>query len=345
MSSLTDSEIKLLVVEDSSFMRQLIKDLLSDSKNIKVELASNGKNALQKIKKSKPDLMTLDIEMDVMNGLELLEELKRENLFVPTIMLSQFTKKDSNMAIQALELGAIDVLHKPESVNYEVDIFKKDLNDKINMSLKSYVKQRAIINKNKVRIKNAFIIPKVMVIGSSTGGPTALQEIFLRLPKIKIPIILVQHMPVGFTESMAKRLNELSEMTIKLAEQGDSLEPETVYVAPSNYHLTITDDFKINLDKSPTVNAVRPSIDVTLKSVAKVFNGRALSVILTGMGEDGADGVNELRKVGGKCIAQDKVTSAVFGMPEAVINAGNADCIAPLDKIPEEIVRYLLNWN
>lgn len=342
-------ERKILIVDDSAFMRQLIKDLLEKHENIKTDSASNGKLALQKIKEFKPDVMTLDIEMSVMDGLELLNVMKNENIFVPTIMLSRHTQKNGEITMKALELGAIDFISKPENnfVSLEFDKLANELYEKINVAL-NVSKRPAynVIKREPVKIKNSFIIPKLLVIGASTGGPGALYDIFSRLPKLNIPIIVVQHMPAGFTDSLAKRLNDVSEMIVKIPENGETLKPATVYVAPGDYHLTINSDYAIILDnKSPTYKGVRPSVDVALKSIAKIFNGRVLTVILTGMGNDGAEGVNMINELGGKCIAQDKESCVVFGMPEAVIESGNADSIASLNKIPEEIVYYLMNWN
>ena len=344
----TGKEIKLLIVDDSAFMRQLIKDLLAKYQNIKIDTASNGKIALQKISEFRPDIITLDIEMNIMNGLELLEVMKNENIFIPTIMLSRFTQVNGEITMKALDLGAIDFISKPEDslISLEFDKLADELYKKINVSLKVSKRPTYSINKDPIQIKNSFIIPKVIVIGSSTGGPGALYNIFSRLPKINIPIIIIQHIPAGFTDSLAKRLNDVSEMTVKVADNHELLKPATVYLAPGDYHLTLNSDNRISLDnKSAQYKGVRPSFDVTLKSIAKVYQGRVLSVVLTGMGNDGCEGIDLIRKLGGKCIAQDKESCVVFGMPEAVINDDNADSIASLNKIPEEIVYYLMNWN
>lgn len=232
-------------------------------------------------------------------------------------------------------------------LNVEFDKLAKELSEKINIALN--VSKRPVISsikKNKVDIKNSFIIPKLLVIGASTGEPTALYSIFSSLPKVNIPIIVIQHMPAGFTDSLSKRLNDVSDMDVKVAEHGEMIKPGNVYVAPGDYHLTLNMDQTINLDnKLPTYKGVRPSVDVTLKSVAKVFQGRVLNVILKGMGNDGCEGVEIINELGGKCIAQDKESCVVFGMPEAVINSYNVDSIVSLSKIPEEIVYYLTNWN
>lgn len=343
-----DKEIKVLIVDDSAFMRHIIRDLLQSNNKIKMDFASNGKLALQKIKEFKPDIITLDIEMNVMNGLELLSEMRSQNIFIPTIMISKFTQKDGETTMKALDLGAIDFIPKPEDklINIEFDKLSKELCDKINVALT--VAKRPVLpqaQKEKIQFKGSFIIPKLLVIGASTGGPTALYTIFSTLPKVNIPIIIVQHMPDGFTNSLAKRLNDISDMNVKVAENGELIKAGNVYVAPGDYHLTVTQEQTIKLDKSPTYKGVRPSVDVTLKSVAKVYQGRVLNVILTGMGNDGCEGVEIINELGGKCIAQDKDSSVVFGMPEAVIDSYNVDSIVSLSRISEEIVYYLTNWN
>lgn len=347
MSIVISRSVNLLVVDDSSFMRHMISDILSSEKNIKVEAVSNGKQALNKIKEKVPDIITLDLEMGVMNGIEFLEALKKENISIPVIILSKLVNNDASMVMKAFELGAIDAVYKPEAgIAYEIDKLKTQLLEKINIVISKNVKiLRPDFKRTTLTVKNSFVVPKVMVIGASTGGPTALYEVFSKLPKLKLPILVVQHMPAGFTESFARRLNDIGEIEVKIAEEGEALRIGTAYVAPGNYHLTVTKDYNVELLQTPQVNGVRPSIDVTLDSIAEVFGGRTLSVILTGMGSDGTKGVEKIKALGGKCIAQDETTSAVFGMPESIINAGLADAISPLGKIPEEIVKYLLNWN
>lgn len=349
MNNTKEKEIKLLIVDDSAFMRQLIKDLLNSYKNIRVDTASNGKQALQKIKENKPDVMTLDIEMDGMNGLELLETMKNDSFFVPTIMLSKLTQKNGDATIKAFELGAVDFISKPESnfLNIELDKFGQEIYEKITLST-SVTKNSALVSKKNNDVlffKSSFIIPKILVIGASTGGPTALYEIFSRLPKINIPIIVIQHMPAGFTESLAKRLNDISEIDVKIAENNEVLKPGFAYVAPGDYHLTIGTGGIICLNQDKPYKGVRPSVDISLKSAVQVYGGRILSVILTGMGNDGCEGVEEISNLGGKCIVQNKETCVVFGMPEAVIEDNNADSIVSLSKISEEIIYYLSNWD
>ncbi len=350
MVSIATREIKLLIVDDSAFIRQLITDMMASYTNVKIDTASNGKIALQKIKEHKPDVMTLDIEMDVMNGLELLQTMRDENIFVPTVMMSKLTKKngDGEMTIKSLELGATDFISKPESnfMEFEFDQLAQEIYEKISIAINV---PRNIITISKpiksLALKSNLIIPKILVIGSSAGGPSALYQIFSTLPKINIPIIIIQHIPAGFTDSLAKRLNDISDIDVKVAEDGETIKPNVAYVAAGDYHLIVKQNGTISLNQEPSYKGVRPSIDITLSSIAKVYGGRVLSVILTGIGNDGSEGVEEISQLGGKCIVQNKETSMIFGMPESIIEDNNADSIVALNKIPEEILHYLANWN
>lgn len=338
------NEIKLLIVEDSGFTRQMLKDLLFPYQNIKIDTASNGRLAMQKIKDFKPDVITLDINMETMDGIQLLKEMKSKKLNIPTIMISKEIKDSFH---ESLQLGAVDYISKPDSGFFtDIDTLRGQLVSKIFKARDTYkFEKNFMIDNNDLQVTKPFIIPKVIVIGSSTGGPKALYSIFSKLPKIKIPIIIVQHMPEGFTKSMSARLNKLSRMTVKLAEHGETLNPEFAYVVPGNFNLEIDSKGKINLAQDKDYKGMRPSINITLNSVNSFFKGRVLAVILTGIGDDGLDGVEELKELGGKCIAESEESCVVFGMPKSVIDAGHADEVSHLDKIPEKIIYYLNNWN
>lgn len=341
---LANDEIKLLIVEDSGFTRQMLKDILFPYKNIKVDTASNGRLAIQKIKEFKPDVMTLDINMETMDGIKLLKEMKLKKLNIPTIMISKEIKDSFH---ESLQLGAVDYISKPDSGFFtDIDALRGQLVSKIFKARElSRFEKNFMIDNNELQIIKPFIIPKVIVIASSTGGPNALYKIFAKLPKIKIPIIIVQHMPEGFTKTMAERLNKMSKMTVKLAEHGERLESEFAYVVPGNFNLEVNSKGKVNLTQDKDYKGIRPSVNITLNSVNSFFKGRVLAVILTGIGDDGLDGVEELKDLGGKCIAESEESCVVFGMPKSVIDAGYADDVSHLDKIPEKIIYYLNNWN
>ncbi|MFN8672095.1 MAG: chemotaxis-specific protein-glutamate methyltransferase CheB [Candidatus Sericytochromatia bacterium] len=340
--NILEKEIKLLVVEDSSLMRQIIEDSLMPYKNIKINTASNGKVALKKIEEFKPDVMTLDIQMDSMDGIQVLKEMRKNGINIPTITIS---KSSQPTIMESLRLGAIDFIEKPSSgIFSDIENLRKQLIEKINRAkMLSTLKREVKIEK--VPKTNKLIIPKVIVIGASTGGPTSLYKIFSNLERIKTPIIVVQHMPDGFSESMAKRLNKISLIEVKVAEDNEQLKDYTAYVVPGDHHLEFDKDGKFILNKKPPVKGIRPSVDVTLKSALDVFGGRILSVILTGIGDDGAEGVELIAEKGGRCIVQNEETSVVFGMPRAIIEANNADSIVNIDRIHEEIVYYLENWD
>ncbi len=339
--NLFNKEVKVLVVEDSNFMRQIIKDALLPYKNIKVDTASNGKIALKKIEEFQPDVMTLDIQMDVMDGLEFLQEMKDNKLSIPTIMI---TKSSQDFINESMRLGAIDYILKPKTgFFYDNDVLQKELVDKIYKAKDlNSIKNSATFKSNKEGNEQH---PKLIVIGSSTGGPNALHTIFSRLPRIKTPIIIIQHMPDGFNEALADRLNKISTMNVKIAENEETLKYYTVYLAPGNRHLEFDKRGRILINKKEQYNGVRPSVDITLKSAFNTFGGKILSVILTGMGDDGLEGVDLIRSNGGRCIVQDEESSVVFGMPKAIIDSGNSDSIVNIDYIHHEIMRHINNWN
>ncbi|MEK7432638.1 MAG: chemotaxis-specific protein-glutamate methyltransferase CheB [Cyanobacteriota bacterium] len=338
--NLFNKEVKVLVVEDSNFMRQIIKDALLPYKNIKVDTASNGKIALKKIEEFQPDVMTLDIQMDVMDGLEFLQEMKDNKLSIPTIMI---TKSSQDFINESMKLGAIDYILKPQTgFFYDNDVLQKELVNKIYKAKDlNSIKNSATFKSN----KEANEQPKLIVIGSSTGGPNALHTIFSRLPRIKTPTIIIQHMPDGFNETLAERLNKISTMTVKIAENEEILKYYTVYLAPGNRHLEFDKRGRILINKKEQYNGVRPSVDITLKSAFNTFGGKILSVILTGMGDDGLEGVDLIRSNGGRCIVQDQESSVVFGMPKAIIDSGNSDSVVNIDYIHHEIMRHINNWN
>lgn len=339
-----NDEIRLLVVEDSAFMRQILKDILVPYQNIKIETASNGELAIKKIKEFKPDVMTLDVNMETMDGIELLKEMKIQKIKIPTIMISREIKDSFH---QSLQLGAVDYISKPNSGFFnDIESLRETLLSKIFKARSNYKLEKTFtLDTNDLEVTKKFIIPKLIVIGSSTGGPNALYQIFSKLPKIKIPIIIVQHMPEGFSKSMADRLNKLSRMNVKLAEHGEDLNPECAYVVPGNFNLEVDSKGKIHLSQEKDYKGIRPSVNITLNSVNSFFKGRVLTVILTGIGDDGLAGVQELKELGGKCIAEDESSCVVFGMPRSIIEAGYADEISHIDKIPEKIIYYLNNWN
>lgn len=336
---------RVLAVDDSAFMRQLLSDLLKSSPLIEaVETAINGKDALRKIKEFKPDVITLDIEMPIMNGIDALQEIMKTEK-IPVIMCSTLTAAGAEITIKALEIGAFDFIEKPPSLaSDKIDEMKKDLLNKVITAASRKIKPLKRIEPQ-VRfvlptLKRSLKTTKLVVIGTSTGGPQALKEVLPYLPKdFPANIIVVQHMPAKFTEMFAKRLDGLCEISVKEAKEDDTLKPGLAFIAPGGYHLELENKEKISLNQKPHVCGVRPSVNLTLESAATIYKDDLICVILTGMGHDGTQGSSAVKTSGGFCIAEDESTCTVFGMPKNVIKAGNANEIVPIHKVANSIIK------
>ncbi|MFW6035435.1 MAG: protein-glutamate methylesterase/protein-glutamine glutaminase [Halothermotrichaceae bacterium] len=341
--------IKILVVDDSAFMRQMFVKMLDNNNNFSViDTAENGQEALKKIKEQNPDVITLDIEMPVKNGLETLKEIMTMPDPVPTIMVSAIDDKDTVMT--ALELGAFDFIPKPaRPLALNLDNIKDDLIEKLQTAAgiekKSFAeikpeKPAATISKSNT-IKSEDNFP-IITIGTSSGGPKALKTILPVLPAdFPAAILIVQHMPKGFTSSLAKRLDDQSAITVKEADDNDKIKTGTAYLAPGDYHMEVDENGSILLNQSPPKWSVRPCADYLLTSAAKNFKNRVIGVILTGMGFDGADGMQIVKKYNGYGIVEDKSTALVYGMPQSVIKANAYDEIVPLNKIANKIIEII----
>lgn len=369
---------KLLIVDDSAFMRKLISDFFVDSTKIEViGTARNGKDALDKIKTLKPDVVTMDVEMPEMNGLEALKDIMNTSP-LPVVMLSSTTQRGAENTMTAMEYGAVDFIAKP-SGNISLDLHKvKDeivhkieqaslvsvgklkktanrINQQVNIS--SVVMKRQEVPERPA-LKNTTISPKlnkewsrttkkVVLIGTSTGGPRALQEVVTKLPKdIPAPVLIVQHMPAGFTKSLATRLNQLSAINVKEAEHGDVLQNGTAYIAPGGYHLKLKKSgasYSIVLDQQePARSGHRPSVDVMYENVSQFNDFDKIAVIMTGMGYDGSKGLIELKKKGNVvAIAESADTCIVYGMPKAAVETQLVDEVADVDDIAQTILKYL----
>jgi two-component system chemotaxis response regulator CheB len=307
-----------------------------------VGVAANGSICLQKIPQVNPDIVSLDIEMPEMNGLEALDKIREKWPKLPVIMFSTLTQKGAVATLDALSKGATDYIAKPskaKSLDEGIELIKSGLIPKIKAICSERVglgvpnnlpKPKPQIenpeNPNKMMGIKRFHRVDVVTIGVSTGGPNALAELLPALPaNFPVPIVLVQHMPQNFTKLLADRLNTKSELTIKECEDGDILQPSHVYIAA----LT---------NQAPQENSCRPAVDVLFRSVAKVFGRNALAVVLTGMGQDGMHGAQHIQSRGGQVIVQDEASSVVWGMPGFVVKSNSADAILPLDKIAGEII-------
>lgn len=342
--------IRVLIVDDSLFMRKIISDILSSDNDIQiVGTAKNGKDALEKIELLSPDVITLDVEMPVMDGIECLTHIMN-NYRIPVIMLSSITTEGADATVKALELGAIDFITKPTSIfNMGNEDKKIELIEKVKTAAKVKILKYKQITSN-IEIKrleksksNIHNKQTLIAIGTSTGGPKALQSIIPFIDKnINGSILVVQHMPPGFTNSLAKRLDSLSQIKVKEAEDGEIVQKGYCYIAPGGFHMKVEENYynkiKIRLDQNEPVSGHRPSVDVMMSSVSKIKSLNKMGVILTGMGSDGAMGIKMIKESNGYTIAQDEETSVVFGMPKSAINTTTIDKVLPLDLITNEII-------
>jgi len=343
-----ESIIRVLVVDDSAFARySIIRELESDAGIKVVGYARNGLEALEQIKELKPDVVTLDVEMPRLNGIDTLHRVMLEHP-TPVIMLSSLTGAGTETTIRALELGAVDFFLKSSQIGPLGDYSSaNDLKTKIRVAAGVRVTKVGMPLREadcaavpKKRDVGSFPPERAIVIGCSTGGPRALYQIVPSLPTdLPAAILIVQHMPQGFTRSMAKRLNQLSGVAVKEAAEGDAIRTGEVLVAPGGYHMIVNRDYSVGLSQGPLVCGVRPSVDVTMRSAAAVFGASLTAAVLTGMGTDGTEGTGMIRAVGGRVIAESESTSVVWGMPRSVIDAGNADRVLPLPRIVPELVR------
>ncbi|MCP4719458.1 MAG: chemotaxis response regulator protein-glutamate methylesterase [Desulfobacteraceae bacterium] len=360
-------KLKVLVVDDTIVYRKIVGDVLKAIPGVEVVgTANNGKIALSKISSLKPDLITLDIEMPEMNGIEVLQELHKHPSPPMVIMLSTLTQQGSEMTIKALELGAFDFVPKPDAGKMADNLLKvKQAIEPIVAALK---RQKAF--RFNLRHKISSPSPKkqteqkktttpaspaprlgvktkseIVGIGISTGGPNALTRMIPMLPgNFKAPILIVQHMPPMFTASLANSLNNKSKLEVKEAEEGDVIMPGRILIAPGGKQMKIVAggdgiSRKIKITDDPPENSCRPSVDYLFRSIAQHYVGRATGVIMTGMGSDGSKGLAQMKKNGSHTIAQDEPTCTVFGMPKEPIESGIVDVVAPLDRIADEILK------
>ncbi len=340
--------IRTLVVDDSVFMRTVLKTSLARSANIEViGSAQNGSEGLKKIKSLKPDVVTLDIEMPGMTGLEVLERVMRD-CPLPVVMVSTKTQAGAKMTFDALDLGAVDYVAKP-------------LSDK-GSSLQGFQQKviravEAAFGANRARIgkkdKSKIIAPRkrsirtddiVIAIGISAGGPATLHKLIPFIPAAFPPILLTQHMPADFTGPFAKRLDSASKITVWEAEDGMPVRPGHLYLAPGNRHMTIDERVGspvIHINDGPKVSGFRPSVDVLFESVAKTCGRDAIGIVMTGMGWDGSAGIKLLKNAGAITLSQDQESCVVYGMPKAAAASGCVDQVVSLAELPDTLVRIL----
>lgn len=345
--------IRILVVDDSVVIRKLLCETLSTDPEVEVVgSASDGHIALAKIEQLHPDLITLDVEMPVMNGLEMLVELRKLDAKLPVIMFSTLTERGAAATLDALSLGASDYATKPSNTGspaVAIEAIRAELLPKIKAlctrtspKLKSLPPPRPPV---RVRVPVHRRI-EIVAIGTSTGGPNALAEVLPRIPKdFPVPIVVVQHMPPLFTRMLAERLASHSEIHVEEGSEGVVLLPGHSWIAPGNFHMTVAragTNWQLLLNQDPPEHSCRPAVDVLFRSVAAVCRANVLGVVMTGMGSDGVLGAQHIREAGGEVIIQDEPSSVVWGMPGLVYAAGQADAVYPLDQLAPEITRRVL---
>jgi two-component system, chemotaxis family, protein-glutamate methylesterase/glutaminase len=342
----SQNPIKVLVVDDSAFMRYSISQYLGTHSELQIiGTARDGQEALELIPKLKPDVVTLDVEMPHLDGLSTLRRIMSE-FPLPVIMLSSLTKEGAAETIQALTLGAVDFIAKPVD-RLNIRKVMDETAAKIIYSARARIRpmpvqvlQPSAENQlsSEKRVRPRRKTEPVVVIGTSTGGPRALHEVVPALPAdLEATVVVVQHMPAGFTHSLAERLNMISNLAVKEAQPGDTLDIGQVLVAPGGFHMTLDDKAQITLNQNPPVHGVRPAVDVTLTSIVQQFGTSVIAVILTGMGRDGTNGSVLLHSMGGTVIVEHESSCVVWGMPRSVVEAGAANAVYPLSEIASAI--------
>ena len=342
------NKIKVLIVDDSAVVRKIFSEELSKYSDVQVVgVAPDPYVAREKIITLKPDVITLDIEMPRMDGLTFLRKLMKYYP-LPTIIVSSLTPQGGKLTLEAMDIGAVDVIAKP-STAYSVGDMSAQLVEKIRAASRVRIVKRedsvANVGLSQEPMRAlAQTSNKVIAIGASTGGTEALKNVLTKMPPNSPGIVIVQHMPANFTTAFAARLNDLSQISVKEAEDNDSVTPGTALLAPGNYHMILRRSgarYYVEVKTGPMVHHQRPAVDVLFKSTAKYAGANAIGVILTGMGADGAEGLLEMKKAGASTIAQDERSCVVFGMPKEAIKLGAADKIVSIEQIASEIIRMV----
>ena len=358
--------IRALIVDDSALIRKLLSDILSEDPNIIViGTAVNGKDGLEKIVKLRPDVVLLDNVMPVLDGLKTLARIMKE-CPTPVVMVSALGERAEEITLTAFEYGAVDVIQKPEGIlSQSMPDMAEEICRKIRAAAKANLEnlecmrnselEKPEINKREEKLeenrprKETPSVRNVLAIGASTGGPRALEKLISSFPAdIPAAVLVVQHMPAGFTASLSKRLNSKTALRVKEAQEGDTVEEGTVLVAPGNYHMEIVQKTingrkkeVVHLSCGPKELGSRPSVNALFRSIAPIYGSKIISLVLTGMNCDGADGAEEVKKMGGKVIAEAQSSCVIYGMPREIVRRKLADFVLPLDKMAEEIIEIV----
>ncbi len=343
----TDS-IRVLVVDDSVVARRVISDILDAEDGIDVVgTAANGRIALAKMARLQPHLVTLDVEMPELNGLETLSKLREQWPDVKVVMLSNLTRQGASATVESLFRGASDYVTKASRM-HSAEAARIYLRQQLVPKVRALVYRPARIPEREEERRRRTVAPRehpvdIVAIGVSTGGPNALRTILESIPAdFEVPIVLVQHMPPDFTRSLAERLDSVCDVRVFEGYTGAVVTPGTVWIAPGDRHMEIVrsdEALTLRTHVGPMENSCRPSVDVLFRSVSRFFGPGTLAVVLTGMGQDGLEGCREITLNGGTILAQDEATSVVWGMPGQVVRAGLAETVLPVDAIGDEIVR------
>lgn len=340
-------KIRLLIIDDSALIRTLLTEIFNSSSAIEVVgTAADPYIARDKIKRLNPDVLTLDIEMPRMNGLTFLRNLMRLRP-IPVVMISTLTERGAEVTLEALKLGAVDFVSKPQTdLTHVLKDYAEEMIDKVVMAAGARLQD----NEFKPTLAKPIETDqpakgdrknRIIALGASTGGTEAIKKIAASLPKNTPAIVISQHLPVAFSASFARHVDEVSAMTVTVAEHGQKIVPGHIYIAPGDKHLKIAREknaYLCLIDDSEPVNRHKPSVDVMFRSVAQNVGKHAVGVMLTGMGVDGAAAMKEMREAGAFNIVQDESSSVVWGMPGEAYAIGAADVILPLDKIADQIV-------
>ncbi len=363
---LSRKKLRVLAVDDTVVYRKIVSDVIEEIPGVELAgVAHNGKIALAKVEQLRPDILTLDIEMPVMNGLETLAKLKKSHPNLGVIMLSTLTSEHSEITMQALSLGAFDFILKPQNAQ-NLAAGKREIREALEPILRAYRHSRFLTNPQQRTLpKKKAVAPQtpplsrtmpviaprkksgIVAIGVSTGGPKALDQVLPQLPgNIGVPVLIVQHMPPIFTKSLAASLDKKCTLRVKEATDREPVQANTVYIAPGGKQMRLVaaaDGQRrlIQITNDPPENSCRPSVDYLFRSVGDYYVGRATAVIMTGMGSDGTQGLGILKEKGAHIIAQNEASCVVYGMPKAPIELGYADVVAPLGNIANEIIKTL----
>ncbi|MBS9423739.1 protein-glutamate methylesterase/protein-glutamine glutaminase [Photorhabdus caribbeanensis] len=338
------NKITVLCVDDSALMRQIMREIINSHPDMEVvACAPDPLVARDLIKKHNPQVLTLDVEMPRMDGIDFLEKLMRLRP-MPVVMISSLTAKGSEITLRALELGAVDFVTKPQlGIREGMLAYSELIAEKIRTAAqaKLSVPITTPISSAPLSFKPLLSSEKLIAVGASTGGTEAIKNLLQPLPVTSPALLITQHMPPGFTRSFAERLNKLSQITVKEAENGERILPGHAYIAPGDRHMELCRngaDYQVLITDAPAVNRHRPSVDVLFRSVAKFAGRNAVGVLLTGMGSDGAAGLLEMKQAGAYTLAQDEASCVVFGMPRAAIQMGAVDEVMDIHKISKKML-------